>query len=376
MSNDDGWNLVGNPYPSTIDWDAIGWTKAGLADAVYLWDPDADVYTSYVGGSGSNGGTQFIPSSQAFWVKATAAPTLAVSESVKTSTDQAYLKQSSIYSGDLKLNISGAGYKDETVIKFANTATDAFDVDWDAYKLTGGKSAPYIATVVGDSVDLSINSLSELAGDTIIPIRINVPSFGLYSLYVEEANDLPQEYCILLEDTLLNTMTDMRTDTAIVGVSPLIDPSPRFRLHISAPLITNEIQISCNGANDGLLIANTSGMANYIWLDSNGDTLRNVTGVNGPDTLSSLAPGNYSVIVSSQSMTVCSEIIESFEIVEPDNLTLNGQITNPVCFGDTDGEIDMTIAGGTPPFSYSWNSGQTSEDLVNLGVVPLFKAIR
>ena len=368
LSNDDGWNLVGNPYPSTIDWDAIGWTKAGLADAVYLWDPDADVYTSYVGGSGSNGGTQFIPSSQAFWVKATAAPTLAVSESVKTSTDQAYLKQSSIYSGDLKLNISGAGYKDETVIKFANTATDAFDVDWDAYKLTGGKSAPYIATVVGDSVDLSINSLSELAGDTIIPIRINVPSFGLYSLYVEEANDLPQEYCILLEDTLFNTMTDMRTDTAIVGVSPLIDPSPRFRLHISAPLITNEIQISCNGANDGLLIANTSGIANYIWLDSNGDTLRNVTGVNGPDTLSSLAPGNYSVIVSSQSMTVCSEIIESFEIVEPDNLTLNGQITNPVCFGDTDGEIDMTIAGGTPPFSYSWNSGQTSEDLVNLGV--------
>ncbi len=39
-----------------------------------------------------------------------------------------------------------------------------------------------------------------------------------------------------------------------------------------------------------------------------------------------------------------------------------------MCFGDTDGEIDVTIAGGTPPFSYSWNSGQTSEDLVNLGV--------
>ena len=70
---------------------------------------------------------------------------------------------------------SGAGYKDETVVKFTNTATDAFDRDWDAYKLAGGKSAPYIATVIGDSVDLSINSLAEMSGDTIIQIRVNVP---------------------------------------------------------------------------------------------------------------------------------------------------------------------------------------------------------
>jgi hypothetical protein len=368
LPDDDGWNLVGNPYPSTIDWEAAGWTKAGLSDAIYVWNPNQDVFTSYIGGMGTNGGSRYVPSSQAFWVKATGAPTLAVSESVKTAWDQTFLKQSSIYSGVLKLNISGAGYKDETVIRFAAGSTNAFDVDWDAYKLPGGSSAPYIATVVGNSTDLSINSLEELSGDTVIPIRVNVKSTGMYSLYIAGAKDLPQEYCIVLEDTLLNTMTDMRTDTAIVGVSPLIDPSPRFRLHISAPLITDEIQISCSGANDGLLIADGNGIANYIWLDSNGDTLRSVTGVNGPDTLSSLGPGNYSVIVSSQSMTVCSEIIVNFEIVEPDNLTLNGQITNPVCFGDTDGEIDITIAGGTPPFSCSWNSGQTSEDLVNLGV--------
>ena len=368
LPDDDGWNLVGNPYPSAIDWEASGWTKSGLADAIYLWDPDADVFTSFVGGSGSNGGTQYIPSSQAFWVKASATPTLAVSEAVKTTTDQVYLKQNNIYSGDLKLNISGAGYKDETVVKFTNASTDAFDLNWDAYKLSGGKSAPYIATVIGDSVDLSINSLAELVGDTVIPIRVNVRSFGLYSFYVEGANDLPQEYCILLEDTLLNTMTDMRTDTAIISVVPLIDPAPRFRLHISAPIITDEIQISCYGANDGVLIANGNGMANYIWMGANGDTIRDVTGVTGADTLSALGPGEYTVIVSSQSMTVCSEIIETFEIVEPGNLALSGQVTNPLCFSDTDGEIDITISGGTVPFNYLWDNGQTTVDLANLGI--------
>jgi hypothetical protein len=67
-------------------------------------------------------------------------------------------------------------------------------------------------------------------------------------------------------------------------------------------------------------------------------------------------------------MTVCSELVESFEIIEPDPLVVSEQIINPVCFGDTDGQIDVTITGGTPPFNYLWDNGQISQDLVNLGI--------
>jgi hypothetical protein len=54
--------------------------------------------------------------------------------------------------------------------------------------------------------------------------------------------------------------------------------------------------------------------------------------------------------------------------VEPGNISISGQVTNPLCFGDTDGEIDITLSGGTPPFNYLWDNGQMTEDLVNLGV--------
>jgi hypothetical protein len=32
----DGWNLVGNPYPSNIDWNASGWTRTAVSGTFYL----------------------------------------------------------------------------------------------------------------------------------------------------------------------------------------------------------------------------------------------------------------------------------------------------------------------------------------------------
>ncbi|MFH1319711.1 MAG: hypothetical protein ABII90_03545, partial [Bacteroidota bacterium] len=97
---------------------------------------------------GAAGGTKFIPSSQAFWVKANAAgATLSVTEPVKSSQDQSYFKLSSP-PNIFRLKISKGVYGDETVIRFVQGATDAYDGNYDAYKLAMGSSpAPYIATV-------------------------------------------------------------------------------------------------------------------------------------------------------------------------------------------------------------------------------------
>lgn len=86
---DKGWNLVGNPTASALDWSAgSGWTKTNIGNAIYVWDPSAN------GGAGdylvSNGSTGTLPDNriapyQAFWVQASAAnPVLSFTNEAKS----------------------------------------------------------------------------------------------------------------------------------------------------------------------------------------------------------------------------------------------------------------------------------------------------
>jgi hypothetical protein len=90
-----GWNLVGNPYPSVLDWEEVTFPTE-LYGAIYLFKPK-------VGGSGdyhvyiSDGGTanthsQYIPSGQGFFVYASAAGTLTFNNDDRThNVEQEYL---------------------------------------------------------------------------------------------------------------------------------------------------------------------------------------------------------------------------------------------------------------------------------------------
>jgi fibronectin-binding autotransporter adhesin len=81
----DGWNLVGNPYPSAIDWNDSTILKTGIDNAIYIWNPELGVYSSYVDGIGTNGGSSVIASAQSFYVKANAAgPAVELTEACKT----------------------------------------------------------------------------------------------------------------------------------------------------------------------------------------------------------------------------------------------------------------------------------------------------
>ena len=70
-----GFNLIGNPYPSPIDWDAAaGWTKTNIDNALYYFkasttDQYGGTYSTYINGISATGGTtNIIPSMQGFFV--------------------------------------------------------------------------------------------------------------------------------------------------------------------------------------------------------------------------------------------------------------------------------------------------------------------
>lgn len=148
---------------------------------------------------------------------------------------------------------------------------------------------------------------------------------GLYTVIVTDANGC------------------QTTDTVTISQNPELE---------IAGTTTN---ITCFGFNDGTAtVVVTGGVSPYTYSWSNGDVT---------DTADSLAPGQVSVTVTDD---VGCTATESYIITQPDSLELTGVVTNVTCASDSNGAIDVTVVGGTTPYTYLWSNGATSQDLSGL----------
>jgi len=135
----DGWNLVGNPYPSSIHWNAVqGWTRSNMDATVYIWDASANngngAYVSWnTLGIGTKGDGKIAPW-QGFWVKThTANPRIVFSNKVKSSGGR-LLKPASPQIPQLHLELEGKGLSSRAIVLFREQAERGKDL-LDAYKL-------------------------------------------------------------------------------------------------------------------------------------------------------------------------------------------------------------------------------------------------
>lgn len=122
----------------------------------------------------------------------------------------------------------------------------------------------------------------------------------------------------------------------------------------SATHVTTDI--SCFGANDGEInVTTTGGTGNitYAWS----------TIVGSFEDISGLSAGNYTLTITDANN--CSFTI-STTVNEPAQLTVTESHTDVLCHGGNTGSIDITVSGGTPTYTYTWNAVNSSEDLNNL----------
>lgn len=112
----------------------------------------------------------------------------------------------------------------------------------------------------------------------------------------------------------------------------------------------------CNGGtNDGFIdITVTGGTAPYSYSWSSGQTTEDI---------SSLNTGTYVVTVTD--INNCIQSI-AVDISQPNLLGQTAAITHVKCNGGLDGIIQVDVFGGELPYSYSWSSGQTTEDLTGV----------
>jgi gliding motility-associated-like protein len=125
---------------------------------------------------------------------------------------------------------------------------------------------------------------------------------------------------------------------------------------IALGIVANITPVTCFGGNNGSIdLTPTGGIENYTINWSNGETTEDIT---------NLTANNYQVNITDNNGCTFDSILS---ITQPLSLTsLSLVATNVSCFGANNGAIDLTIAGGTQPYTINWNNGQITEDIQNL----------
>ena len=109
--------------------------------------------------------------------------------------------------------------------------------------------------------------------------------------------------------------------------------------------LVSTTNVSCNGGNNGAITISVAGGTpgyTYAWTPSVGS---------GP-SVTGLAAGTYVVVVTDQHG--CTATL-SIVITEPTAITYSTN-TNPSTCGHSNGFVSVTPAGGTPTYTYSWNT--------------------
>ena len=113
--------------------------------------------------------------------------------------------------------------------------------------------------------------------------------------------------------------------------------------------ISSQTNIGCSGGTTGsITIAGSGGTLPYTYSWSNGQNTA---------TASNLIAGNYSATITDANS--CTATINA-TITQQASLSASVIGTDPFCANSNCGTADLTVSGGSPPYSYNWSNGSVS----------------
>ncbi len=256
-----GWNLLGNPFPSAIDYAQINSTRGdGMDAALYYYDAATSNYLYYIklsdGSIGS--GSQYIPSMQGFMVhaKSTGTKTITLNNSQRVHNGQTiYYKSAETVPSSLSLSVSAGGFKDEMFVHFRAGATTQFDGEYDAYKLPSySAQTPQIYTTTSDQIDLAINGLPQLSEGLEIPVSFKAGIFGQQTITADVSQ---AGSTVFLTDLKTSATQNLRANPTYTFTAADGDATNRFVLRFAGVGI-NEASIAQP------IVVYTAGNAIYV----------------------------------------------------------------------------------------------------------------
>ncbi|HMI02270.1 MAG TPA: ice-binding family protein [Pedobacter sp.] len=231
----EGFNLVGNPYPSPIDWNAAsGWIKTNIDNAVYFFNSGTTSqytgsYSTYINGVSSDGiAGNIIASMQGFFVHVSNGSypvmgTLGVNNQVRVNNLSPVFHKSALSSLPTRdpqkprilLRLS-ANFSDQEqssdplIIYTSDQASAVFDKNLDAIKLMNlDDQLPNLYSLAADASKLVINVLPELDTLTVIPLGLQTGRNGAITFNLRSTEEWPNALHIYLMDAVTGTKQDL-----------------------------------------------------------------------------------------------------------------------------------------------------------------------
>ena len=171
-----------------------------------------------------------------------------------------------------------------------------------------------------------------------------------------------------------NTLSDIPTGTYYLTVTDDNLCQGEFEIFLPQPdsldIWLEGYNISCFSGSDGEITAHlTGGVGNYVY---NWNVIGEIDSV-----INGLTAGFYSVSVVDGNFCFIDDTIT---LTQPPFLEISGfDVTDASCFNYDDGEINVNVSGGTPPFTYNISNDtifQTSNTFTGLSAGNYLVTIR
>ena len=358
-----GWNLISNPFPCSIDYNELKSDNSFLP-------------TSYYSVQGGNfvAGTGIIPHSQGFIVKSTSSTNEILNfnlSQLSSTHNSTYYRSSNGINKHLVLKVTSDvnDFYDLSRVYAANSFSNSFDLGEDMYKLFSPYPdyAPNIYFLDNQNNSLERICINNNQSNALqLGVKIGDYAPGNYTINFENLQSFMIGSCILLEDLHTGIITDLRQDSSYTFISDTSSTIPRFNLLINTAYDINVENLSCFNDSSGVISLSGNGISNYYYklINSSGITIDSLYPNNDSLSFNSLSSGFYSLVTNDSNS--CSLHNQEIIITEPIETISGFNDFSDTLYVDSSGFVQVPFfntSSGSSSFFWDFGDGSTSFDL-------------
>lgn len=265
-----GFNLIGNPYASPINWDlTVGWQRTNIDNAIYFFNSGSvsqytGAYVTYINNVSSDGiAGPIIASMQGFFVRVSdgtypVAGTLIINNQARINDLSPVFHKSTFNATEddfieprilLRLSANftdNSKSADPMVVYSASEATLNFDKNFDAVKLLNiDNHLPNLYSIADNQSKLVINGIPSVDNKTVIPLGIKLEQDGEIIFKLRDLENLPAHLQLFLRDRQTATYHDLQKN-------------PVYKVSLKKGTIENRFSLVCKNQNETIEEDNSS----------------------------------------------------------------------------------------------------------------------